>query len=301
MRRRVLILLVLVSGALVVESASGAVVTLPNAPDYEWHYGCSPTAAGMMIGYYDLNGYDGKNYSNLVPGGVAELSTFGSTDALAKDMIASQGHIDDFYSGGDNASGDDDVSEPFHDFDSLADFMGTSQDSVGNSNGETTFWYYTNGEKTYAENVSTWEYSEYGDDSGMYGLGEYVEYAGYETEGYGLYNQCVDGYQSGGFTFDEYVAEIEAGRPVMIHVEGHSMFGYGYDDDTSDVILHDTWNEGEHRMSWGGAYSGLDHLQVTVMEISGGSVIPEPGAVIVWSLLGMIGLTFQWQRRRNTA
>jgi hypothetical protein len=34
---------------------------LTNTANYQWWYGCSPTAAGMLIGYYDRNGY-----SNLV-------------------------------------------------------------------------------------------------------------------------------------------------------------------------------------------------------------------------------------------
>ena len=35
--------------------------TIPGgAPDYEWWYGCSPTAAGMLMGHYDINGYGGS-------------------------------------------------------------------------------------------------------------------------------------------------------------------------------------------------------------------------------------------------
>ena len=51
----------------------------------------------MMMGYYDRNGYDGLYYTNLVPGGVAETSTFGSPGALANKIIASHGHQYDFY------------------------------------------------------------------------------------------------------------------------------------------------------------------------------------------------------------
>lgn len=47
-------------------------------PDYQWWYGCSPTAAGMLMGYYDINGYAGETYDNLIPGAVAERSTFPS-------------------------------------------------------------------------------------------------------------------------------------------------------------------------------------------------------------------------------
>src|SRR3989339_478683 len=65
---------------------------LPDAGNYDMWYGCAPTAAGMMLGWYDRNGYP-----NLVPGGDAELSTFGKPDCLVNSSIASPGHINDFF------------------------------------------------------------------------------------------------------------------------------------------------------------------------------------------------------------
>ena len=41
-------------------------------PSYVWWYGCAPTSAGMMMGYYDQKGYGGLSYGNLVSGGTAE-------------------------------------------------------------------------------------------------------------------------------------------------------------------------------------------------------------------------------------
>jgi hypothetical protein len=79
---------------------------LSNVPNYDWWYGCSPTATGMMVGYYD-----NKGYPNLVPGGLAELNSFpstpGSWDYISQNAIASPRHVYDFYSGGYQASGDD--------------------------------------------------------------------------------------------------------------------------------------------------------------------------------------------------
>ena len=91
--------------------------------------GCSPTSAGMMMGHYDINGYGGLKYDNLVPGGTAELSSFGSPGSLANSVIASSQHINDFYRGTGYGDSGDDLSPPHHNFNSLADFMGTSQDS----------------------------------------------------------------------------------------------------------------------------------------------------------------------------
>ncbi|MCF7848925.1 MAG: C39 family peptidase [Kiritimatiellales bacterium] len=262
-------------------------VALSSPGGYDWWYGCSPTSAGMMMGYYDLNGYD-----NLVPGGQAESHTFGDGPYLVNDIIASADHITDFYGGlppggGYGVSGDD-LDEPWHDFNCLADFMGTSQDAYSNSNGSTTFWNYTGGERLYDYELVALG-SDYYEDSGMYGIREYVEYAGYETGS--LFNQYISGYNGNtdGFTFDNYVAEIDAGRPVLIHVDGHTMYGYGYDSNTDEVILHDTWTQDEERMAWGGSYSGMEHYAITAVEI-----IPEPG-VIIMALFCCAGLG-AWRR-----
>lgn len=57
----------------------GAATTLPGTtPDYDWYYGCSPTSAGMLAGYYDIYGYQGLSYRKLLRGSVAETSTYGS-------------------------------------------------------------------------------------------------------------------------------------------------------------------------------------------------------------------------------
>jgi hypothetical protein len=248
----------------------------------------------MMMGYYDRNGYGGLYYSNLIPGGVAETSSYGNPGAIVNQSIASTGYQHDFYSAsiygtntgggygyGYGASGDD-VSGPYHSFNCLADFMGTSQDSVGNSNGFTRFYTRSDGSRLYSRDL---ELAGLQNRDGMYGLGEYASWAGYRAAN--LYSQPTDNMGLlHGFTFADYKAEIDAGRVVMIHVEGHSMFGYGYDALTNEILLHDTWYEGEDRMAWGGSYSGLGLRSVTVMELTGGEVVPVPAAV----LLGFLGL-----------
>jgi hypothetical protein len=269
---------------------------LPATADYEWWYGCSPTSAGMLMGYYDRNGYGGLSYSNLVPGAVAEASTFPSTAGTwgyaAQSAIASAGHVADFYRNGYLGSGDDVYGG--RSFDSLADFMGTSQDSVGNSNGSTSFYYYTDGSP-----LSYTEVIAYGiqDLDGMYGIGEYIAYAGYSVAS--LYTQATDNLGLAyGFSFEDYQNEIDAGRGVLIHVEGHTMAGIGYDEN-DNILLYDTWSPGPHTLAWGGAYADMGLWGVTVFELAGGTVpvVPAPAAVLLATMgVGCVG----WLRKRRT-
>jgi len=264
---------------------------LLQTPNYDWWYGCSPTSAGMMMGYYDRNGY-----SNLVKGGIAELdtypSTFGSWNHLAQYAIASVNHVNDFYVNGYMGSGDD--TPTGRSFDCLADFMGTSQDNLsttfgGNTNGGTTFFNYNNNQPLYSSDLESLGFDYY-NMSGMYGIKEFVEDSGYAIEL--IYNQYISGYNGNpdGFTLAEYQAEINAGHPVMIGVEGHSMLGYGYVNGTDIINVFDTWDphgQNPGTMTWGGAYphgdDSLQHYAVTVVHF-----VPEPTSIVIFGLASLI-------------
>jgi hypothetical protein len=281
----------------------------------------------MMIGYYDRNGYAGLFYSNLLPGGLAEMNTFGNPAALANGMIASPGHIADFYKTppGYGGSGDDNAA-PWHAFNCLADFMGTSQDldlaRNMNVNGTTT-WYYN----PYGAQLAFSDLGRYPTLSrldGMYGVGEYVRHCGYSFYDPNplnmyddmLYSQLTYNIWGDGnpfwtpdlaFTFDDFKAEIDAGRPVIVQVAGHSMLGYDYIAGTGvapdRVRVYDTWGPNGQNpgvLDWNGTYNGMQMYGVMVFEPDGGAeileIIPEPATL---AILGAGLLAAAWRRRRR--
>ena len=94
----------------------------------------------------------------------------------------------------------------------------------------------------------------------------------YEARGYTVttcYNQSTDNRYSGGFSFAQYKAEIDAGRPVMLNLDGHTIVGVGYSD-PSTVYLHDTWHKdgSTQSMTWGTSYSGMTLLSVSIVNLA---------------------------------
>ena len=274
-------------------------ICLPDAGNCDLWYGCSPTSAGMLLGWYDRNGFP-----DLVPGGEAETCTFGVIDAIINNSIASTQHISDYFSAGYGGSKDD-VDTTKRSFNCLADFMGTSQDAYGNSNGLTYFTFYSDNSPCMAEELYNLGPDAYGRD-GMYGISEYIDYVGYSTAN--LYNQLVYGFNgnSAGFSFDQYKAEIDAGRGVLIHLKndqanvGHTMYGYGYDviDGNDTIYVYDTLGpagQNPGTLIWGDSYFyddiPLAHYGVTVLEI-----IPEPAAILLLSL----GIVFLNKSRHSS-
>lgn len=252
-----------------------------EVPTSRWTYGCSATAAGMLFGYYDRNGYPDM-YTGPANDGVAPLINLGqgistpitgscSLIATKKgfDGRTTRGHVDDYWID-TNRSGPDPWKSYGYEHtwgDCLADYMGTNQwkwfdgSTYYNVDGSTIFFYYSGG-------------SEYEDPipPASYGLPQTALCHGMrlfaESRGYKVlrnYNQIVDSeVEYGGFSFYDYKSEINAKRPVLIHVEGHTMIGVGYADIGETVYLHDTWDNSVHYMSWGKSYAGMPMKAVTV-------------------------------------
>ena len=129
----------------------------------------------------------------------------------------------------------------------IGDYMKTSQSTYENTDGSTTFYNFLN----QAKPLTCTAMESYGISSadGTYGRKLFYEARGYTVTT--CYNQLTDNSITGGFSFAQYMAEIDAGRPVMLNLEGHTIVGVGYNSSTNLVYLHDTWDNSIHTMTWG--------------------------------------------------
>lgn len=268
----------------IVERIAASAVMLSDVPAFDWSNGCSATSAAMMFGYYDRNGYSNM-YDGPTNGGICPLNNAAwgdgsmplSATKMGLDGLATRGHVDDYYL--EYLS----TTDPYvgnwtqHIYAGCtADFMGTSQyQNWSNVDGSTTFFYYP-------DNSPLYDYSGHESLSpprrdGMHGMRLFAASRDYTVVT--NYNQYIYGYGgvSAGFTYAQYCQEIDAGRPVIIQVAGHSMLGVGYDTSGSTVYLHDTWDYHLHSMIWGGSYAGMTHFGVGVLQLEQ-SVITSPQA-----------------------
>lgn len=251
--------------------------TISNVPAMTWVFGCSATSAAMMFGHYDNTVFPDM-YTGPTNGGIFPMTnaTWGtvyingewralcplSATRLGLDGRATRGHVDDYWIEYGSTSPDPFIGNwTEHTYgDCTGDYMGTNQFELGNSDGGTTFWSYTDGRPLY-------NYIPSSGRDGCHGMRLFAESRGYTVDT--NFSQYIYGYggNTQGFTFEDYKAEIDAGRPVIIQVAGHSMLGFGYNDSGSTVYLHDTWDYSDHLMTWGGTYSGMIHYGVAVIRL----------------------------------
>lgn len=247
-------------------------VVLPyEVPQAEYMYGCTATAVGMLLGYYDRYGYLGYDVSNLIEGEV-ELNARGldgdiydmdAFDTVLGSAIASREHVERFF----DQSPEYEYPYTFVEgttnlnisiFNCIADYLGTNQYWRGNGNYSTTYYItslenilnFTSQTKISSGTLTVTIPNQYRDL--LYGLNLYVQNAGYSLDVRNTKTEYVNT-NGGSFSFEDYKAEIDAGRAVLIHISGHTMIGYGYDDSTAEIIFDDTYRH-NRRMRWGGTY-----------------------------------------------
>ena len=262
-------------------NSDGDVLLANSMPQVEYMYGCVPTAVAMLLGYYDLYGYQGKDISNIVAGKV-DLKSRG-TDGNAYDMdafdtvlgnlAASKEYVYRFYErDGVETTPEQELEYTFREdnktlntdeWNCLADYLGTGQFWRGAGNLVTLVSYcsladlYNNNyDDVRMTDGTTVRMVRYNDATMLPGLDLYVQSRGYQLdyEITGTYQVDVAG---GTFTFNDYVKEIDSGRPVLISVEEHVMLGYGYNKKTQEIIFDDCY-KADQRMKWGGTYHYSD-------------------------------------------
>ncbi|MCY2987092.1 MAG: Ig-like domain-containing protein, partial [Planctomycetota bacterium] len=291
------------------EPFSQSAFLLSNVPTSTWTYGCSATSAGMIFGYYDRTGY-ASMYTGPTNGGLAPLTNLGqgistpiagSTSIIATmngfDGRVTRGHVDDYWISTNSSGPDPFVINSWTEHawsGSTADFLGTNQwkwdfnldgSKDFNVDGATTLFSYGSASKMYDYIPS----ANYGlpQTEMTHGLRLFAESRGYALNydsgvaAYEVYTQKTDNIISGGFSFANFQTEVNAGYPVLVQVTGHSMVGFGYDAATSEIYLHDTWDNSNHTMTWGGAYSGMTLQAITAMHLAPTlDAIANPAAVL---------------------
>jgi hypothetical protein len=258
-----------------------------TVPAFDWVFGCSSVSAAMIAGYYDRNRFHNM-YTGPTNGGVMPLNNsttywphwldghsyeYPNLPLAAShngvDGRVTRGSIDDYWFGYWYSS----TPDPYighwtqHTWgEAIGDYMKTSQSAYGNYDGATTFYGY--------EGMS----SQILTCSAMVGMGvqnydgTYGRKLFYEARGYTVtdcYSQATDTYQPGGFSFAQYKVEIDAHRPVMLNLAGHTIVGVGYDDSGNTVYVHDTWDYDIHTMNWvgGASYSGMSLEAVSIVNL----------------------------------
>ena len=258
-----------------------------TVPAFKWVFGCASVSGAMIAGYYDRNGYPSM-YTGPTNGGVMPLdssswgtwsdgyATYANVPLAAShngvDGRVTKGSIDDYWIKYNSCASDPYITGAWtqHTWgDAIGDYMKTSQSAYGNCDGSTTFWNWSSSaaQFTCATMAST------ADGSGhmiSWSDGTYGRKLFYEAKGYTVtdcYSQKTDNTITGGFSFAQLKAEIDAGRPVMLNLDGHTIVAVGYND-PSTVYVHDTWDYVNHNMTWGGSYSGMQLLSVSIVHLA---------------------------------
>jgi hypothetical protein len=197
-----------VSSPALAPHATTTAVLIDGVPAYYWRHGCGPTAAGMVIGYYDLH-----DYPWLIPGD-SSVQTDNVNEAIASQNTPSaiSNHYEDYSKPEDDfpALYPDRSAAPVgdeHTSNSIADFMFTSFSSQNNRYG--------------------WSWSNHVGPA----LVNYVQM----MKPAATVNYTNRGWS--GSLWSQYQTEINANRPVVFLVDSsgdgstdHFITGIGYDE-----------------------------------------------------------------------
>jgi chitodextrinase len=195
------------------EPSGGSSYVISGVPAYLWYAGCAPTAGGMILGYWDGNGF-----SNLVVGDASDTSPLGNLTNI-DNMIATPEFFTDYNGSPDNSE----PGQSHHTDNCVADFMHTSQS------------YYMQ-----ADSWTGWNYA--GD--GLLGYAQYRGYSDADAWSETRYSATL---------WTDVVADLNAGYPVMFLVDyngdgstDHFVTVVGYNDSTMEYAAYNTWDSSVH-------------------------------------------------------
>lgn len=293
---------------------AGSKVVLPGVPAWTWCYGCANTAAAMIFGYYDRNGYPNMYKGKATDVGAASavypadahlcpmnnelawpdsLPNLGDGESpLAAshqgiDGRVTYGHVDDWYYAAKSAYDPcTDAAEPWTPHsppDCLGDFMYTSMAIHGCHDGDTLFFWDPSGRPARDYSFNEPDYRD-----GMHGMKLFAQSRGYTvTE---VFTQLIlptpkDKYNVIGFDFDDYKAEIDAGRPVMLLCGNHVFVGYGYNTSggAQTCYVRTTWDtksDESNYVPWGGSLDGEEMWAVGVLRLDPPPTVIQPDMAI---------------------
>jgi hypothetical protein len=210
-----------------------AQVVIPGVPPYLWHHGCGPTALGMVVGYWDGNGYP-----NLVPGSAATQTA--AVDA----MIADDGGIDPLHLTCDLPDGNH-----YQDYCCPLDASPTllpDRSQTGGAHASNCVGDFMRTSWSAALNYYGWSWL----DDVPAGFIEYCDLIG----NYGPYAEVHSFTQ---FSWDQYVCEITLERPMVLLVDtdgdgetDHFVTAIGYDDTNQQYGIYNTWDSAIHWLPW---------------------------------------------------
>jgi len=256
-------------------------MTLPDFPSYDWVFGCGAVSGAMIAAYQDRNGYPnlytGPTNGGLMPTTDTSWPTWsdGSKTYPSNPLIASKngldgrigrGSIENYWVESGSTANDPYITNGWTEHtwgDAIGDYMKTSQSAYGNVDGDSTIYRYTTSSNPLS--CDDIEDNEYYSDLTL-GRKQFYEAKGYTVTT--CYNQKTDNEITGGFSLADYQAEINAGWPVLLHLRGHFVVGYGYSGST--IYIRDTWDSDPtqtYTMTWGEDYLGMDLMSVSIVHL----------------------------------
>jgi hypothetical protein len=268
---------------------------LEDFPSYSWVYGCSAVSAAMIAAWQDRNGYENL-YTGPSNNGVAPVTDTGwpfwldqtnrayrfnplVASKMGLDNRTERGTIDNYWVSVNSTAPDPFVTNGWdeHSPETVGDFMGTSQRHYLNNDGWTVF-FFGGSNDTGLLNCNQLESNPAYYRDGTLGRKRYYEAKGYQVTK--CFNARTNHINGGPFSFGHFVYEINHGNPVFIHLQGHSVVGYGYTSN-GKILIRDTWSSDPDKIiiiPWGGTYQGMVMLGASVIEIKNepGASQPEP-------------------------